>query len=729
MEHFIMKSVYKASDECKARAREIVKGLSLRQKIGQLNQERLGKDSHDELKEKIRRGEVGSCILALSATAGNDEQNREYVKILNEIQRTAVEESESGIPLIFGRDVIHGHRTVMPIPLAQAASFNPELTREAYRCVAKEATNDGIHWTFSPMMDISRDPRWGRCIEGNGEDPYLGAKMAEAAIRGFQGTDPAATDSIAACAKHYIGYGASEGGRDYNTTEITDYTLRNIYLKPFKAAVDAGVATVMNSFNSIGGESTTSSRYLLTELLKEELGFEGYVVSDWATIDKLLSQGLAEDKAEAAMLAANAGLDMDMVSRGYIENLEKLVEEGKVSEATITEAAERIVYIKLLFGITEHPYCNREELDTEEHIKVAKKCSDEAMVLLKNKNSILPLKKDAKIFAVGPMLYEKRALLGSWTLDFDIDMVKSPLEALREYGANIRIPASPYLWNDAIKWIKLEKCEAAVLFLGESEQVTGETNSLAHIELPEDQRILAKKLHELGVPVVGVMAFGRPIALEEAEEYFDAILYSWHAGTCTAESMVSCLFGDVNPSGKLPMTFPRTTGHIPMYYNCCSGLGMAGKVYYGPVAWSPVYDDGNASPMYPFGYGLSYTEFEYDNIRCDRCEITYDELKSGGKLKVYAEIKNVGASGGAETVQCYVEDVHASMIRPQRELKGFCKKYLECGETAEVCFEIGFDELGFYNGKSVFDVERGKFNIHVGKNSVESEAKIEVRVI
>ena len=307
----------------KNKAREIVKSLTLKQKIGQLNQEMLGKENSDELKEKIRRGEVGSIILACSATAGNDEQYRGYVDYINEIQRTAVEESETKIPLIFGRDVIHGHRTVMPNPLAQAASFNPELTRRAYRCVAKEAANDGVHWTFSPMVDISRDPRWGRCIEGIGEDPYLGGKMAEAAVKGFQGEDYSSRENIAACAKHYIGYGAVEGGRDYNTAEISDYTLRNVYLKPFKAAVDAGVATVMNSFNSLGGESTTASHYLLTELLKEELGFDGYIISDWTTLEELLEQGVAKDEKEAAMLGANAGLDMDMVSGYYVKYLEE----------------------------------------------------------------------------------------------------------------------------------------------------------------------------------------------------------------------------------------------------------------------------------------------------------------------------------------------------------------------------------------------------------------------
>lgn len=703
-----MKNVYKS------KAREIVKSLTLKQKIGQLNQEMLGKDNSDELKEKIRRGEVGSIILACSSTAGNDEQYLGYVDYINDIQRTAVEESEAKIPLIFGRDVIHGHKTVMPIPLAQAATFNPELARKAYRCVAKEAANDGVHWAFSPMIDISRDPRWGRCIEGIGEDPYLGEKMAAAVVKGFQGEDYSSPDSVAACAKHYIGYGAAEGGRDYNLTEISDYTLRNIYLKSFKAAVNAGVATVMNSFNVIGGEPTTSSHYLLTEVLKEELGFEGYVISDWATVRCLIVQGVAKDEREAAMLAANAGLDMDMVSECYINNLEELVKDGLVSEETIDDMAERIIYIKLLFGIMDNPYCTGIEFDEAEHRKAAKSSSDEAIVLLKNKDNILPLKKETKIFALGPMLYEKRAFLGSWTLDFDINRVKSPAEVLKEYGANVLFPSSEYLWDDCLKKIRREKCDAVVVFLGESNNSTGEANSLTRIELPEEQLALARRLHALGKPVIGVMGFGRPVALEEADDCFDAILYAWHSGTCTAESIVSILYGDVNPSGRLPISFPRCTGQIPIYYNVPNGT-CYGESYYkdGRLA---VYNDRIAEPMYPFGYGLSYTEFEYKDIICEENKIPYDDIVNGKKFKISVTVKNVGKHDGFETAQCYIHDCAASMARPQRELKGFSKDYIKAGEEKRICFELGFDELAFYNAKREFKPEKGEFDIYIGKD-------------
>lgn len=701
-------------NDYRERARKIVKSLTLKQKIGQLNQEPLGKNNSDEIKEKIRRGEIGSIILACSATAGNDEQYRGYVDYINDIQRTAVEESEAKIPVIFGRDVIHGHRTVMPIPLAQSATFNPDLTKKAYRCVAKEAANDGINWTFSPMIDISRDPRWGRCIEGIGEDPYLGAKMAEAVVKGFQGDNYSSRDSIVACAKHYIGYGAAEGGRDYNLAEISDYTLRNVYLKTFKAAVDAGVATVMSSFNAVGGAAVTSSRYLLTELLKEELGFDGYIVSDWASVQKLIEQCVAKNEREAAMLAANAGLDMDMSSRCYINNLENLVNEGLVSEKAIDEAAERIIYIKLLFGIIDNPYCTSVEYDVVENRKTAKASSDEAMVLLKNKDNILPLKKETKVFAIGPMLYEKRAFLGSWTLDFDINTVKSPAEVLKECGANVLFPSSEYLWDDCLKSIRREECDAVIVFLGESQNSTGEANSLARIELPEEQLALVKRLHTIGKPIIGVMGFGRPAALEEADDCFDAILYAWHSGTCTAESIASILYGDVNPSGRLPISFPRCTGQIPIYYNCTDGNSY-GKSYYkdGRLA---VYNDRIAEPMYPFGYGLSYTQFKYKDIYCDNTKISYGDIIAGKKFKVFVTVENTGLRDGYETVQCYVRDCTASMLRPQRELKGFSKEYIKAGESRQICFEIGFNELAFYNGNSEFKPEAGEFDIYIGKN-------------
>ena len=408
------------------RIKELLNKMTLDEKIGQLNQ--VMQDNSEELKKDIESGKIGSLILANSSTAGNDSQSGANKRFLDELQKIAVEKSHTGIPMIFGRDVIHGHSIVMPIPLASAASFNPDLTTQGYRFVAKEAANDGIHWTFSPMMDISRDPRWGRCIEGFGEDPYLASKMAVASIKGFQGDDLSDKGSIAACAKHYICYGAVEGGRDYGKAEVADYTLRNFYLKPFAESVKNGVATVMSSFNEISGQAVSSSKYLLYDVLKKELGFDGFIISDWAAIEQLVWQGVAADKKDAARLSANAQLDMDMVDKCYIENLRKLVDEGKVSEETIDEMVYRVLSVKERLGLFENPYIQTCNIDYSEYKNAAKKSSDESMVLLKN-DGILPISKNEKVLIAGPFAYEKRALLGSWTLDFDIAQVDCIAEA------------------------------------------------------------------------------------------------------------------------------------------------------------------------------------------------------------------------------------------------------------------------------------------------------------
>lgn len=705
----------------KERAKQILQKMSLKEKIGQMNQEPLRSDNIEEMLEKARKGELGSVILSLSSTAGNDAQEKTKIEVLNRLERAAVEESPSGIPIIVGRDVIHGHHTVFPIPLALSASFHPSIVEKGYRFVAREAANDGIHWTFSPMIDISRDPRWGRCIEGIGEDPYLGERIAEAAVKGFQGSDPEARDSIAACAKHYIGYGASEGGRDYAKTEISDYSLRNYYLKPFRAAVNAGLATVMSSFNEISGVVANASHYLLTELLKEELGFEGYVISDWAAVESMIKRGRAEDREHAAELAANAGLDMDMVSRCFVENLEALVENGKVSEAAIDEAVLRILYVKLKFGLFEHPYLLEQlSINEEEHRLAAKVCSDETMVLLKNKNQILPFSKTTKVAVVGPMLFEKKAHFGSWTLDGDLQKVKSVAEVWKEKDVPVWMPTSEYLWDDMLKQIRRSDSDVVVVMLGESPKSTGEANSMARVELPAEQLELVKKLHGLGKPVVAVMAFGRPIALEEADPYLDAVLYAWHSGTCAPESIVDILYGEVNPSGRVPMTFPRCTGQIPIYYNY--PLGHAYESSYYAEKDMEVYNDCLSTPMYPFGYGLSYTEFRYTDLHCEESSLSFEEIQNGKKFRIHVTVENIGERDGWETAQCYIRDCVATMIRPQRELKGFEKRWIPAGEKAEFCFELGFEELAYYNQNREFTPERGKFEVYVGKDCYASDS-------
>jgi len=697
---------------------DLIKKMTLEEKIGQLHQEPLFLHKVDEIKEKIKNGKIGSLIFAASATAGNDEQHKYPKELLNELERIAVKESRLGIPVFFGRDVIHGHNTVFPIPLALAATFNPELVENSYRCIAKEAAVDGIHWAFSPMIDISRDPRWGRCIEGIGEDPYLGELMAKAVVRGFQGEDYTKQDSIAACAKHYIGYGASEGGRDYGKAEISDYTLRNYYLKPFKSAVDAGVATVMSSFNEISGQPVTSSKYLLTEVLKEELGFNGYVVSDWGAVNYcLMLQGVAETRAEAASLAINAGVDMDMCSNCYAENLEDLVKNGQVGIEQIDKAVSRILYIKLLFGLFEKPFVDLDmKYDEKQHKSFAKDCSDEAMVLLKNDNNILPLSKDKKVLVTGPMLHEKKALFGNWTLDGCLNITSSIADALTSKSDNIVIPDSDYLWDDCLK--QLRRCDAVIVLLGESQMMSGEGNSLSNIELPAEQLEFVKKIRARGKPVIGVMAFGRPLALENSLQYFDSILYAWHSGTCTADSIASILYGEVNPSGCIPMTFPRNTGQIPIYYNCPDGIGY-GDFYYTDVG---AYNDIQSTPLFPFGYGLSYTEFEYNDIYCLNDKISYTDIQNGEKFKIFATVKNIGKYPGKETSQCYIRDRYATMSRPMRELKGVSKNHLNPGEAKELIFELGYEELAYYNANSEFRPDPGKFEIYVGRDCYAPKA-------
>lgn len=685
----------------------IIEKMTLEEKIGQLNQG-VSRDK-EKIKAEVRKGRVGSIILADTATAGNDAQQKIETDFLNELQRIAIEESPSHIPLIIGRDVIHGHHTVLPIPLAAAASFNPKIVENAYRAIAEEAANDGIHWTFAPMIDIARDPRWGRCIEGFGEDPYLTSEMGKAVIRGFQGDDNTKRESVAACAKHYLGYGAAEGGRDYGKAEISDYTLRNVYLKPFKAAVEANVATVMNSFSEIGGQPVASSRYLLHDILKEELGFEGFIISDWFAIEQLVNQRAAKDRKEAAALAANAELDMDMTDECYIDYLSELVAEGKVSEKTIDKMVYRVLSVKERFRLLNNPFITLQRIDYHKHMELSKRCADEAIVLLKN-NGVLPLDTSKKVALLGPFLYEKRSLLGSWVCDFDIRMVKSIEEVFEECTDRevLVLPQSNYLWDDITP--DLGEVDTVILTLGESYRVSGENNCLSDINLPREQLELAKKIKGLGKKVVGIFCFGRPIGLAEAEPYFDAILYAWHSGTCAAQSIVDIIYGKVNPSGKLPISFPRATGQIPIYYNHPS-MPRNGRTYYGEGS---NYWDNQSTPMYPFGYGLSYTQFEYSDVCCETDTLTLDKLQDGEKFKVSVTVTNTGDRDGKETVQCYISDLVSSMVRPVRELKGFAKAPLKQGESKKIVFEIGFDELGFYNGKGKFCVEPGEFEVFIG---------------
>lgn len=692
------------------KAEEIVSGLTLREKIGQLNQPETPSEGNlDRFKEMVREGLIGSILMSVGATAGNDEQGEIDVEAYNELQRIAVKESRAGIPILFGRDVIHGHRTVFPVPLAQSAAFNPELVSESYEMIAKEASNDSIHWTFTPMLDMCRDPRWGRIIEGPGEDPFVGACVAEAVVKGVQGENPKEEGKLLACAKHYVGYGASEGGRDYHRTEISDYSLYNNYLPAFRSAVRAGVKTVMSSFNDINGQPVTSSRRYLTDILRGYLGFDGFVVSDYDAVLQLIRQGVAETEEDCCRLALAAGLDMDMHDELFVEKLEALVKEGIVSESSIDEAAKRIIAVKLYKGLFEKPYTKKVNMDRTHHLKKAREMARESMVLLKN-NGVLPLSKETKISAEGPYLEERRSLLGSWTIDGKAEETPTLSEALNEAGANL---------------VEKEEAEVILLALGESWDVTGEAKSVSDISITPDQKELIRKAKETGKAVVGVLFCGRPTAMEGVADDLDALLYAWHSGSETAGAVCDLIFGKVSPSGRLPATMPRLATHIPLYYNVTSS-GRPVNCYYGENP-EDCYCESIPTPYYPFGFGLSYGEFVYSDYRLDKTEITAEELKAGEKITVSVTVKNKGKMDAKETVQLYIHDPVARMMRPLRELKGFKKVLIPCGEEMLVEIEIGYENLGYYLPNGEYSLEKGEIEVYIGKNCL-TENKLSLRI-
>ena len=695
---------------------EIISRMTLKEKIGQLVQLSAPVDDagKEKLKNRVRNGSVGSVILAFSSTAGNDAQRDTEVELYNELQRVAVEESRMGIPVIFGRDVIHGHRTVMPIPLASAGSFNPELVEECYTCVAKEAANDGVQWAFSPMVDVCHDPRWGRIIEGPGEDPYLASVMSRAIVKGFQGEDYSQKDRIAACVKHYLGYGASEGGRDYHRTELSDYTLYNLILPPFRAAVEAGVATVMSSFNDINGQPVTSSKKYLTDILRGHLGFNGFVVSDWAALANLKKQGVAETEAQCAAMALRAGLDMDMVDEYYFNTLAMLVDSGEVPEALVDNAVRNVLRVKLSKGLFENPYTRKCGYDRTVHLHKAYELAAESMILLKNDNHTLPLAKTAKIGLAGPLKQERRALLGSWVLDGKEEETQNFYEALQNTFAG---SAGAVICNlddtadDGAEKV-FAQSDVIVLALGESHLVSGERHSLADIALTEHQVSLARRAHNTGKPVIGVVFCGRPLALQAVEPYLDGILCAWHCGSETAAVAADILLGNYVPNGKTAVTFVKTTGHIPLYYNTTSSA-LANNGYYDQRP-EDCYLDIPAKPMYPFGYGLSYTHFEYSPISCENTDMTLDELKAGECFRLTVTLSNMGTYNGKETVQLYICDKVSSVMRPLRELKAFQKVFLAAGDHCELRFTVGYDQLGFYMDNGEYVVEPGAFEIYIG---------------
>lgn len=709
------------------RVEDLLSQMTLDEKIGQLHQEQLTASRFPEVTELAKKGLVSSCILAFSRWAGNEEQEKFQLAELNKVQRTAMEESRLHIPIIYGRDIIHGSVTEFPIPLALASTWDPEIIEAGGRIMSEEARFDGIHWTYAPMLDMSRDPRWGRIAESPGEDTCLGAMYAKSMVKGIQGEKMVAEGRLAACAKHYIGYGASEGGRDYSKSEISDYALRNYYLGNFKAAVDAGVATVMSSFNEISGQPTSSSPYHIKKLLKEECGFDGFVISDWDSIRQLVWQKAAKDDKEAAMYGINSGIDMDMGDHVYITYLKELIEEGRVSMETIDESVRRILTIKFKIGLFENPYFSEESTEgkvfTPENKEKSKLAAESSMVLLKNENNVLPLKKDSKVVVTGPLCRERHLMLGCWAGPARGNDCISFIEGMWQVAGRDNIIYKTGDHADTM-YSGIGGGETVVIAVGEGHHLTGEARSVANIELMKYQVEYAKFAKSLGKKVVVVVFAGRPLALTDIEPFCDAILWAWHPGTMGGLAAAEILYGDFNPCGKLSVTLPRCTGQIPIYYNAPSNARGYNGYYFDTINYADTVD----TPLYPFGYGKSYTTFEYSDLTVDKTEIDLKKLEKDGKFKVKVTVKNTGKYDGYEIVQLYVNDLVSTMTRPVKELKAFEKVFIKKGKSKTVQFTLDKSAFNYFNGKAQLVIEPGEFEIQVGTNCVDIFDKVVVEV-
>ena len=711
--------------------------MTLEEKLGQLNLPGAGdivtgQASNSNIADAIRKGEVGGLF------------NIKTAEKIREVQRVAVEESRLKIPLIFGMDVIHGYKTVFPIPLGLASSWDMDLIERTARIAANEASADGICWTFSPMVDIARDPRWGRIAEGAGEDPYLGSQIAKAMVHGYQGDDLTLNNTVMACVKHMALYGASEAGRDYNTTDMSRIRMYNEYLPPYKAAVEAGAGTVMTSFNEIDGIPASANRWLLTDLLREQWKFNGFVVTDYTAINEMIAHGLGDLQTVSA-LALKAGVDMDMVGEGFLKTLKKSLEEGKVTEKDIDAACRRILEAKLQLGLFDDPYkyCDldraKTEIYTESNRKEAREMAAKTFVLLKNDKQTLPIKKSNTIALVGPMADSKENMSGTWSVAGDFEKHTSLLNGMKEVagssakiiyakGANVyddadtesrvSIFGKPTNRDDRDKKVLIQEAVAAakkadvvVAAVGEVAEMSGESSSRSDINIPENQQELVEALIKTGKPVVLVVFTGRPLTLTWEQENVPAILNVWFGGSEAAYAIADVLYGDVNPSGKLPSTFPQSLGQIPLYYNH-KNTGRPLPEGVDHQKFTSNYLDVTNEPLYPFGYGLSYTKFEYSDLK-----ISSNTLKPDSKLEASVTVSNTGNYDGEEVVQLYVRDLVGSVTRPVKELKGFQKIMLKKGESKTVTFEIDTGDLSFYNYNLDFVYEPGDFEVFIGGNS------------
>lgn len=698
-----------------SRIDSVLKLMTLEEKVGQMNQyngfwEVTGpapKDGNAKMKyEHLKKGLVGS-MLNVKGTAE-----------VRKLQELVMKETRLKIPLIFGFDVIHGYKTISPIPLAESASWDLEAIEKSARIAAIEAAAVGINWTFAPMVDISRDARWGRVMEGAGEDTYLGSKIGIARVKGFQGNDLSSNNTIAACAKHFAAYGFIEAGRDYNTVDIGTYTLHNVVFPPFKAIIESGVRTVMNSFNVLNGVPATANKFLQREILKDKWKFDGFIISDWSSGAEMINHGFAANLKEVAETSANGGSDMDMESLAYVSHLKEAVENGKVDIKLVDDAVKRILRVKFELGLFDDPYkyCDekreKELIRHPDHIAGVLDMAKKSIVLLKNDKQLLPLKKTQdKIAIIGALAEDKDHPLGSWVIGADKGTAVSVLEGFKKYnnnfkfakGANSTFEQDEKGFAEAVALAK--KSEIVVMVLGEGADQSGEARSRTTLDLPGSQQKLLEAVYAVNKNIVLVLMNGRPLAITWADKNIPCILESWHLGTESGNAIAQVLFGDYNPSGKLTMTFPRNVGQVPIYYNYFN----TGRGDYQPHRyWSHYIDESNA-PLYPFGYGLSYTQFEYSNLQID--------ASNQNAVKVQVTVKNIGKLAGEEVTQLYIRDKFASFVRPVKELKGFKKFALAPNESKVIDFVLTEAELGFYTDKGDFIVEAGEFEVMVGTDS------------
>jgi beta-glucosidase len=733
-----------AQQDSRAFIHDLINKMTIEEKIGQLNllgsgDITTGAASYSDFELEIKKGRLGGVLNARS------------VQKIRRLQAIAVEESRLGIPLIFGLDVIHGYRTIFPVPLALASSFDMDLIEQTARIAAIEASADGICWTFSPMVDICRDPRWGRIIEGAGEDPYLGSRVAEAYVHGYQGDDLSANNTILACIKHFALYGAVEAGRDYNTVDMSRVRMFNEYLPPYLAAVKAGAGSVMTSFNEIDGIPASANKWLLTSLLRNQWGFDGFVVSDYTTINEMVLHGIGDLQTVSA-LALKAGVDMDMIGEGFISNLQTALNEGKISEEDISLACTRILEAKYELGLFDDPYryCDetraQTEIFTDLHNQLAREVATQSFVLLKNEDQLLPLAKKGKIALIGPLADNCENMAGTWTAAADHSYSVSVLEGFQNAtgdqaeivyakGSNIiddmelerRINRYGHSSIDAFKSPKIlrneavsiaSQCDIVVAVMGEAAQMSGESASRSDISLPGSQEELLKALVETGKPVVLVLFTGRPLAIPWEHGNIPAILNVWFGGTQAGNAISDVIFGKVNPSAKLPVSFPQNVGQIPVYYNHKNtGRPQPDDSIF--QKYLSNYLDVSNQPLYPFGYGLSYTQFTYGELVLDQTHLTGDQT-----LIASISLTNSGNFDGAEVVQLYIRDLVGSITRPVKELKGFQKVFLKAGESKTVSFILTPEDLKFYNYDLTYDWEPGDFTIMIGGNSQEVKSAI-----